>query len=192
MVGEHHYPFEAGKFHHLNLLWRPGTNFCKMAEVNRDPEVFPFDHVKHHFVDLGKVVTEVLSEGLNVEYVQDYQVHSFEKTLDSSQLLLRPIPDEFSEVILLQKVALVEELQPIDVSVQQSVFPCNQTFSGNLRTEVIVVVVAEFVAEDVAVVVAVHYHVFWVDDETWDPENQRHGLSQCFRQLALFVEVQKA
>ncbi len=55
-----------------------------MAEVNRDPEVFPFDHVKHHFVDLVKVVTEVLSEGLNVEYVQDYQVHSFEKTLDSS------------------------------------------------------------------------------------------------------------
>jgi hypothetical protein len=89
-------------------------------------------------------------------------------------------------------VASVEELQPKDVSVQQSVFPCNQTFSGNLRTEVIVVVVAEFVAEDVAVVVAVHYHVSWVDDETWDPENQRHGLSQCFRQLALFVEVQKA
>jgi hypothetical protein len=57
---------------------------------------------------------------------------------------------------------------------------------------VIVVVVAEFVAEDVAVVVAVHYHVSWVDDEIWDPENQRHDLSQCFRQLALFVEVQKA
>jgi hypothetical protein len=47
--------------------------------------------VKHHFVDLVKVVTEVLSEGLNVEYVQDYQVHSFEKTLDSSQLSLQPI-----------------------------------------------------------------------------------------------------
>jgi hypothetical protein len=192
VVGEYHHPFEAGKLHHLNFLedWR--TNYGEMAEVNRDPEVFPFDHVKHHFVDLVKVVTEVLSEGLNVEYVQDYQVHSFEKTLDSSQLLLQPILDEFSEAILLQKVALVEELQPIDVSVQQSVFPCNQTFSGNLRTEVIVVVVAEFVAEDVAVVVAVHYHVSWVDDETWDPENQRHGLSQCFRQLALFVEVQKA
>ncbi len=57
-----------------------------MAEVNRDPEVFPFDHVKHHFGDLVKVVTEVLSEGLNVEYVQGYQVHSVEKTLDSSQL----------------------------------------------------------------------------------------------------------
>ena len=55
-----------------------------------------------------------------------------------------------------------------------------------------VVVVAESVAEDVADVVVVHYHVSWVDDETWDPENQRHGLSQCFRQLALFVEVQKA
>ena len=62
-----------------------------MEEANRDPEVFLPDHVKHHFVDLVKVVTEVLSEGLNVEYVQDYQVHSFEKTLDSSQLLLQPI-----------------------------------------------------------------------------------------------------
>ena len=56
----------------------------------------------------------------------------------------------------------------------------------------IVVVVAEFVAEDVAVVVAAHCHVSWVGDEASDPENQRHGLSQCFRQLALFVEVQKA
>jgi hypothetical protein len=86
VVGEYHHPFEAGKLHHLNFLedWR--TNYGEMAEVNRDPEVFPFDHVKHHFVDLVKVVTEVLSEGLNVEYVQDYQVHSFEKTLDSSQL----------------------------------------------------------------------------------------------------------
>ena len=54
------------------------------------------------------------------------------------------------------------------------------------------IVVVEFVAEDVAVVVAVHYHVSWVGDEASDPENQRHGLSQCFRQLALFVEVQKA
>jgi hypothetical protein len=57
---------------------------------------------------------------------------------------------------------------------------------------VIVVVVAEEVAEDVAVVVAAHCHVSWVGDEASDPENQRHGLSQCFRQLALFVEVQKA
>jgi hypothetical protein len=30
---------------------------------------------------------------------------------------------------------------------------------------VIVVVVAEFVAEDVAVVAAVHYHVSWAGDE---------------------------
>ena len=49
----------------------------------------------------------------------------------------------------------------------------------------IVVVVAECVAEDVAVVVAVvHFHVSWVDDETLDPENLLHGRSQCFRQLA--------
>ena len=163
-----------------------------MAEVNRDPEVFLPDHVKDQLVDFVKVVTELLNEGLNFEFVQGYQVHSVEKTLDFSLLLLQPTLDEFSEVSLLQKGASVEELQPKDVSVQQSVFPCNQTFSGNLKTEVIVVVVAEFVAEDVAVVVAVHYHVSWVDDETWDPENQRHGLSQCFRQLALFVEVQKA
>jgi hypothetical protein len=58
---------------------------------------------------------------------------------------------------------------------------------------VTVVVVAEFVAEDVAVVVAVaHCHVSWVDDKTWNPENLLHGRSQCFRQLAMFVEVQKA
>ncbi len=45
-----------------------------------------------------------------------------------------------------------------------------------------VVVVAEFVAEDVAVVVAVaHCHVSWVDGETWDLENQLHGQNQCFR-----------
>ena len=162
-----------------------------MAEANRDPEVFLLDHVKHLFVDFVKVVTEELNEGLNFEFVQGYQVHSVEKTLDSSQLP-QLIPFGFSEVSLLQKVASGEELQPIDVSVQQSVFPCNQTFSGNLRTEVIVVVVAEEVAEDVAVVVAAHCHVSWVGDEASDPENQRHGLSQCFRQLALFVEVQKA
>ena len=76
-----------------------------MAEVNRDPEVFLLDHVKHQFVDLVKVVTEELNEGLNFEFVQWDQVHSFEKTLDSSQLLLQPILDEFSEAILLQKVA---------------------------------------------------------------------------------------
>ena len=62
-----------------------------MAEVDRDPEVFPLDHVKHQFVDLVKVVTEVLTEGLNFECVQGNQVHSVEKTLDSSQLLLQPI-----------------------------------------------------------------------------------------------------
>jgi hypothetical protein len=189
VVGEYHHPFEAGKRHHSNFLedWR--TNFGKMAEVNRDPEVFLLDHVKHQF-DFVKVVTEVLKEGLNFECVQDYQVHSIEKTLDISQLQ-QPIPFGFFEVSLLRKVALVEELQPRDVFVQQSVFPCNQTFSDNLRTEVIVVVVVEFVAEDVAVVVAAHCHVSWVDDETLDPENQFHGQSQCFRQLAMFVEVQK-
>ena len=47
------------------------------------------------------------------------------------------------------------------------------------------VVVAEFEAGDVAVVVAVvHYHVSWVGDKTWNPENLLHGRSQCFRQLA--------
>ena len=94
-----------------------------MAEVNRDLEVFPFDHVKHHFVDLVKVVTEVLSEGLNVEYVQDYQVHSFEKTLDSSQLLLQPILDEFSVVNLLLKVASVLKPHSKDVFVRPFVSP---------------------------------------------------------------------
>ena len=50
-------------------------------------------------------------------------------------------------------------LQLKDVSVQQSVSPLSQTFSGNLRTEVIVVVVVEEVAEDVADGVAAHCHV---------------------------------
>ncbi len=76
-----------------------------MAEVNHDPEVFLLDHVKHQFVDSGKVVTELLSEGLNFKFVQGYQVHSVEKTLDSSLLLLQPTLDEFFEVSLLQKVA---------------------------------------------------------------------------------------
>jgi hypothetical protein len=91
VVVEDHHPFEAGKRHHLNFLedWR--TSFDRMVEVNRDPEVFPLDHVKHQFVDLVKVVTEVLTEGLNFECVQGNQVHSVEKTLDSSQLLLQPI-----------------------------------------------------------------------------------------------------
>ncbi len=57
----------------------------------------------------------------------------------------------------------------------------------------IVVVAAEHVAEDIAVVAAAHYHVSWVDDETSDLENQCHGQSQCFRQLAMFLfEVRKA
>ncbi len=76
-----------------------------MAEVGRDPEVLLPDHVKDQLVDLVKDVTEVLSEELNFECVQDYQVHSIEKTLDSSQLLLQPTLYEFFEVSLLQKVA---------------------------------------------------------------------------------------
>ncbi len=76
-----------------------------MAEANRDPEVFLLDHVKHLFVDFVKVGTELLNEVLNFEFVQDYQVHSIEKTLGSSQLLLQPTLYEFSEVSPLQKVA---------------------------------------------------------------------------------------
>ncbi len=104
MVVEHHHQFEAGKCHHLNFLedWR--TNYGKMAEVNRDPEVFLLDHVKHQFVDLVKVVTELLTEELNFDCVQG-QVHSVEKTLDSSQRHLQPILFEFSELNLLPKVA---------------------------------------------------------------------------------------
>ena len=75
-----------------------------MAEANRDPEVFLLDHVKHLFVDFVKVGIELLNEVLNFEFVQDYQVHSIEKTLDSSQLLLQPTLYEFSEVSMLQKV----------------------------------------------------------------------------------------
>ncbi len=62
-----------------------------MAEVGRDLEVLLPDHVMHQLVDLVKVVTEMLNEGLNFECVQGCQVHSIEKTLDSSQLLLQPI-----------------------------------------------------------------------------------------------------
>ncbi len=65
MVGEHHYPFEAGKFHHLSLPLHWKTNYGKMAEANRDLEVSPYDHVRHQFVDLVKVATELLIEGLN-------------------------------------------------------------------------------------------------------------------------------
>jgi hypothetical protein len=50
-------------------------------------------------------------------------------------------------------------LHPKDVFVQQFVSPCNQTFSDNLRTEVIVVVAAELVAEVFLVVVVAHRHV---------------------------------
>ncbi len=123
MVVEHHHPFEDGKFHHLNLLERLRTNYGKMAEANRNPEVFLLDHVKDQLVDFVKVVSELLNEGLNFEFVQGYQVLSFEKTLDSSQLLLQPTLDEFSEVNLLLKVASVLKLHPKDVSVRPFVFP---------------------------------------------------------------------
>ncbi len=137
-----------------------------MAEVNRDPEAFLLDHVKHLFVDFVKVETGVKAVRLNF----GCQVHSVEKTLDSSQLLLQPTLDEFSVLSLLQKVVSFSKLQLKDVSVQQSVDPCNQIFSGNLRTEVIVVVAAaELVAEDVVVVVAAHCHVFCFDDDFVDP-----------------------
>ena len=105
VVGEHHHPFEADKYRHLNLLGHWRTNYGKMAGVDRDPEVLPLDHVRHQIVDFVRVVSELLNEGLNFEFVQGYQVHSIEKTLDSSQLLLQPTLDEFSEVSLLQKVA---------------------------------------------------------------------------------------
>ena len=94
-----------------------------MAEVNRDPEVFLLDHVMHQFVDLVKVVTEELNEGLNFEFVQGYQVHSVEKTLDSSLLLLQPTLDEFSVVNLLLKVASVLKPHSKDVSVRPFVSP---------------------------------------------------------------------
>jgi hypothetical protein len=94
-----------------------------MAEVNRDPEVFLLDHVMHQFVDLVKVVTEELNEGLNFEFVQGYQVHSVEKTLDSSLLLLQPTLDEFSVVNLLLKVASVLKPHSKDVFVRPFVSP---------------------------------------------------------------------
>ncbi len=67
---EDHHPFEAGKFHHSSFLEHWRTNLCKMAEVNRDPEVFLLDHVRDQIVHFVKVVTEVLIEGLNFECVQ--------------------------------------------------------------------------------------------------------------------------
>ncbi len=123
MVVEHHHPFEVGKFHHLNLLEHWRTNYGKRAKANRDPEVFLPDHVKDQFVDFVKVVTELLNEGLNFEFVQGYQVHSFEKTLDFSQLLLQPTLVEFSEVNLLLKVASILKLHLKDVSVRPIVSP---------------------------------------------------------------------
>ncbi len=80
-----------------------------MAEANRDPEVFLPDHVKDQLADFVKAVTELLKKGLNFEFVQGYQVHSVEKTLDSSQLLLQPTLDE--------------KLHPKDVFVQPFVSP---------------------------------------------------------------------
>ena len=62
-----------------------------MVEVDRDPEVFLLDHVMHQFVESVKIVTGVRAVRLNFEFVKDYQVHSVEKTLDSSQLFLQPI-----------------------------------------------------------------------------------------------------
>ncbi len=123
MVVEYHHTFEAGKFHHLNLPEHWRTNYGKMAEANRDPEVFLLDHVKHQYVDFVKVVTELLTEGPNFECVQGDQVHSVEKTLDSSQLLLQPILDEFSEVNLLLKVAAVLKPHPKDVFARPFVSP---------------------------------------------------------------------
>ena len=67
---EYHHPFEVGKFHHLSFLEHWRTNLCKMAEVNRDPEVFLLDHVKDRIVHFVKVATELLIEGLNFECVQ--------------------------------------------------------------------------------------------------------------------------
>jgi hypothetical protein len=165
-----------------------------MAEVGYDPEVLLLDHVMHQFVDFVKVVSEVNAVRLNFECVQGCQVHSVENPLGFSQPLPQPTPDESSILNLLQKVALFLVRQPKDVFVQPFVFPCTQIFSGNPRTEVTVVVVAaELVAEDVAVVVAAHCHVSSFDDKTSDLENQCHGQSQCFRQLApfWFVEGQK-
>jgi hypothetical protein len=79
--------------------------------------------VRHQFVDLVKVVTEELNEGLNFEFVQGYQVHSVEKTLDSSLLLLQPTLDEFSVVNLLLKVASVLKPHSKDVFVRPFVSP---------------------------------------------------------------------
>ena len=111
-----------------------------------------------------KVVTEVEAVMLNFKHVQDGQVHSLENPLDLSQLLPQPTVDESSVSNLLQKVVFVSKLLPKDVSVQRVVSPYSQTFSDNLRTEVIDVAAVELVAEDVVVVVA-HCHTFCFDDK---------------------------
>ena len=80
------------------------------------------------------------------------------------QLLPQPTDDEFSVSNLLQKVVFVSKLLPKDVSVQRVVSPYSQTFSDNLRTEVIVVVAAELVAEVFLVVVVAHFHISCFDD----------------------------
>jgi hypothetical protein len=116
-------------------------------------------------VDFVKVVTELKAVRLNFECVQGGQVHSVENPLDLSQLLPQPIHDQSSVSNLLQKVAFVSVPHPKDVFVQRFVFPCTQTFSGNPRTEVIVVVAAELVAEVFVVVAIAHCHVFCFDDK---------------------------
>jgi hypothetical protein len=105
VVVEDRHPFEAGKHHHLNFL-EDLNNPGKMAEVDGNPDVLLLDHVMHQFVDFVKVVTGVRAVRLNFEFVQGCQVHSIEKTLDSSQLLLQPILFESSVADLVQKVAL--------------------------------------------------------------------------------------
>jgi hypothetical protein len=76
-----------------------------MAEVDRDPEIPLLDHVMHQFVEFVRVVTGVRVVRLNFECVQGCQVHSVEKTLDFSQLLLQLTLDESFELSLLQKMA---------------------------------------------------------------------------------------
>jgi hypothetical protein len=135
-----------------------------MVEVDHDPEVLLLDHEMQLVVDFVKVVTELKAVRLNFECVQGGQVHSVENPLDLSQLLPQPIHDQSSVSNLLQKVAFVSVPHPKDVFVQRFVFPCTQTFSGNPRTEVIVVVAAELVAEVFLVVVVAHCHVSCFDD----------------------------
>ncbi len=178
MVVEYHRLFCAGKFHHLNYL-EEQNNHGKMVEVDHDPEVLLLDHEMQLVVDFVKVVTELKAVRLNFECVQGDQVHSFENPLDLLQLLPQPTLDESSVSNLLQKVAFVSVLHPKDAFVQRFVFPCTQNFSGNPRMEVIVVVAAEVVAEDVVVlycnnlltkhvthvVVAAHCQVSCFDNE---------------------------